>query len=257
MNRSLTPRIKAGHGGRVYRAVTSLADVPLAVCAPSAPDGSRPLVLLWHGLAGEKEDQLEELERLAGQGYAAIAVDAVGHGGRRTGALEERLAGKPDEQERAFLDVVEQTAAEVPALLDALDEEAWLPPAGVALVGTSLGGFIALAAPADARIAARVCISGSPRFNDGRAGSPEERLDTFWPCATLLLHGADDDVVPSGPGLAFIEGLRPAYRDDPDRVRRVVFPGEGHQFSPSGEEAVRRELDAWLKRWLLDDLDKR
>jgi dienelactone hydrolase len=234
----------------VFRTVTELADVPLAVCAPVAPAGEQPVVLLWHGLGGEKEDLLEELERLAAQGFCAIGVDAVGHGQRRTEALEERLDGDPDEQERAFLDIVEATAAELPRLLDAIDEAGWRGGMPVAVLGISLGGHVALAAPPDDRVKARVCISGSPRFNDGRPGSPEERLDTFWPCATLLLHGGDDDVVAPGPGLAFIEGLRPAYRDDPDRLRRLLFPGEGHLFSPAGWEAVWREVDAWLSRWL-------
>ena len=112
---------------------------------------------------------------------------------------------------------------------------------------------MALAAPGDERVAVRVCISGSPRFNDGRPGSPEERLDTFWPCATLLVHGADDDVVAPGPGLAFVEGLRPFYLDDPDRLRRVVLPGEGHLLSASGDMTARSEVDRWLKRWLLEE----
>jgi dienelactone hydrolase len=249
----LTPCITASDGDEVFRTVEQLGDIPVAICAPSPLAGQHPLVLVWHGLGGEKEDLLEALEHLAGQGFAAIGVDAVGHGARRSAELEERLFGKPDEQARAFLDVVQASSAEVPALINAVDAEGWRGTQPLALLGTSLGGFITLAAPRDERIAARLSISGSPRFDDGRPGSPEERLDACWPCAILLLHGADDDVVPAGPGLAFIEGLRPLYLDDPDRLRRVVLPGEGHLFSAAGEALVREEVDGWLGRWLLSD----
>lgn len=237
----------------MYRTAFEVADIPAVLCAPEEPGTgpARPVVLVGHGLGGEKEDTLEQLERLASRGYVALALDAVGHGARRTADFEARFDGEPAVQERAFYDVIEHTAAELPGVLDDLEARGLLAGAGIALVGTSLGGFVALATrPLDERVAVVVSIAGSPRWPGGRSGSPEEHLDTYWPCAVLLLHGEDDDVVPPGPGLAFVEGLRPLYRDDPDRLRRVTLPGEGHLFSPDAQTRVDDEIEAWLARWL-------
>jgi len=52
----------------------------LAVEVAEAGSGGRPLLLV-HGFCGAKEDFAEYLDRLAGAGWHAVAVDLRGHGG--------------------------------------------------------------------------------------------------------------------------------------------------------------------------------
>ena len=56
----------------------AVGDIEMAIAEAGA--GGRPLLLL-HGFTGAKEDFTEWLDRLAGDGWHAVAPDHRGHGG--------------------------------------------------------------------------------------------------------------------------------------------------------------------------------
>jgi dienelactone hydrolase len=99
-------------------------DVPGIVWLPEAADGPRPTVVLGHG--GVVHKRAPEVLGLARRlvrhlGYAAIALDAPGHGDR----IVDKDAAR--EQRRALQARIEQGAgAAAPPVTDAAQAQAWL-----------------------------------------------------------------------------------------------------------------------------------
>lgn len=64
--------------------VQGIDDIPITIVLPKGPvpaDGF-PVVVFQHGLGGSRHDVLNIAEPIAAQGYALVAIDAVGHGSR-------------------------------------------------------------------------------------------------------------------------------------------------------------------------------
>lgn len=81
---------------------------PALIVRPS--DEPLPAVLWFHGFGVDKETHRPELERLAAAGFAAIGIDAAGHGERRLPDLAERQAGSRDEARATMLHPAEHVA---------------------------------------------------------------------------------------------------------------------------------------------------
>src|SRR3954463_12718953 len=87
--------------------------------------GGRPFLLL-HGFTGAKEDFTEWLDRLAGEGWHAVAPDNRGHG----------TSPKPDDEAGYSFDLL---ADDVFELADSL----WGARTPFVLLGHSMGGMVA------------------------------------------------------------------------------------------------------------------
>lgn len=238
----------------MYRDMLELASFPALVCAREDPCTFESVgtVILFHGLAGEKEEQLDEVERFGNEGFIAIAVDAVGHGSRRTPEFEQRIV--EDDDEAVFFQVIKETLFELPSLLDAIAEKGWLKNQRVAIFGVSMGAYIALASPlVDKRVAVVVSISGSPKWELEQEHSPERHTDAYWPVALLQLHGGEDEVVPVQPSAVLCESLKGYYGAAPDRLRRVVYPEVGHIFPEHTWTKVMDTSVRFCQRWLVDN----
>lgn len=126
--------------------------------------GPRPVVIAMHGTGGNKETQVEYLERLAQAGFLAVAIDGRYHGARSqagTGSVEYI-----DAILRAFRDGKEKpfffdTAWDIMRLVDYLETRKDVDAKRIGLFGISKGGIEAyLAAAADPRVAVVVpCIA--------------------------------------------------------------------------------------------------
>jgi uncharacterized protein len=239
-------------------AAVRLAGAPALLRYLGSPEAAagHGTVLFYHGFGGTKERPEAYLTALAAAGFLAVSVDAVGHGERRFPDFEvifddERWDAQFEEVETHFLKVLDDTAAEVPAIIDDLVARGLAPTGRVGVAGRSLGGNIAFASVlADARVRAAVSVVGSPEWTLPRPHSPHHHPDRFFPAAVLSLAAEFDEHCPPGPIKAFYAVLEPRYAAEPARIRYVEYPGVGHFLTPELDEATRREMVAWFQRWL-------
>lgn len=194
-------------------------------------------VVICHGAGSSKESHLDFARACRAHGLAAVAFDQRGHG-----ATGGRLDG------RAVEDV-----ATVAALL---------PPGPVALRGSSMGGWLALASAE--RVGAEAVVAICPASGDGLlralrtgrfgfaadtealapllAGTDEAAIAAELGERLLLLHAEGDEVVP-------VERSRALHAAAPES-RLVVVPGGHHrsvQHDPELQALALRFLRARLR----------
>jgi uncharacterized protein len=230
----------------------SLAGVPALLTFASSAEraAARGTVLILHGATASKEVQYRESHSLAERGYLAVAIDAAGHGDRRYPEGDERLAEQRAQQ--TFYDIVAQTAAELPAVIEALEARGWAQRGRLGAVGISMGGFILFGAlVARCRLDAVVPIVASPRWKLIEP-SPHQQRDRYFPTPLLMITGSADAVVPPEAARQLHEALQPKYAEAPERLRYLELPGEEHMFSPEGWGKAWGETCAWFDRFLVE-----
>lgn len=212
--------------------------IPLIAMA-RRPGGPYPgTVLLYHGLKASKETHLKELEQLAERGFLAIGVDAHGHGERALPDLSAFMAEGGDFHGN-FLKLVRPTVAEIPHLLARLASMEQTGP--VAVMGISMGGYVAFAAPLVCpRLATVVPILGSPVW-EGSQDSPHLRPEAFAQVALLAWNAGRDVNVPPGPAREFVARIGKEYME---------YAESDHFMRPEDwHDGWRRTLE-WLERYL-------
>ena len=227
-----------------------IAEIPVLV-RRSARAGRRPLVLLSHGFTRCKEDWLEKLDELAGNGYFAVAMDNRLHGERAGAGFASLMpGGKLDLV--SLRKVMGETASDISLLLDHFCADPAVDPQRIALAGVSMGGFVTYAALAnDARISVAVPIIASPYWGDipgdsdvalsaesqaeleslAARAEPAARMEMFPPRALLGQIGDIDTHYNGERVKRFFDMLRPLYGSDSDRARLIVHPGVAHDFT--------------------------
>lgn len=76
---------------------------------------------------------------------------------------------------------------------------------------------------------------------------PILHASNLWPTATLLVNGGDDKIVDIRSTRAFFEAARPAFTNDPARLRLVNYEGFGHNLPP---DVVRDYAERWFRLYL-------
>ena len=76
---------------------------------------------------------------------------------------------------------------------------------------------------------------------------PILRAGQIWPTAVLMVNGGEDKVVDPKTARAFVQAARPFYKDDPDRLRLVVYEGFGHNLPA---DVVRLYAEHWFHLYL-------
>ncbi len=76
---------------------------------------------------------------------------------------------------------------------------------------------------------------------------PVLHASNLWPTATLLVNGGDDQVVDIRSTRAFVEAARPAFTNDPARLRLVNYEGFAHNLPP---DVVRDYAERWFRLYL-------
>lgn len=239
-------------------ATANVAGVPALLRYRGSPEvaAGRGTVLFYHGFGGTKERPDAYLTALAEAGFLAVSLDAVGHGERRLADFdvifnEERWDADFEATETDFLKLIDDTAAEVQSIIDDLLSRDWAREDGVGVSGRSLGGNVCYAAVlADTRVRAIAPIVGSPEWTLPRPHSPHHHPDRFFPAAILSQAAEFDEHCPPGPIRAFHSALEPWYRQEPDRIRYVEYPGAGHFLTPELDAVSCRNMVAWFERWL-------
>ena len=76
---------------------------------------------------------------------------------------------------------------------------------------------------------------------------PILHASNLWPTATLLVNGGDDKVVDIRSTRAFVEAARPAFTNDPARLRLVNYEGFAHNLPL---DIVRDYAERWFRLYL-------
>ncbi len=79
------------------------------------------------------------------------------------------------------------------------------------------------------------------------AVDPILHATNLWPTATLLVNGGDDKVVDIRSTRAFVEAARPAFTNDPARLRLVNYEGFSHNLP---QDVVRDYAERWFRLYL-------
>src|ERR671917_347149 len=228
----------------------SVGGTPLACVRPPGARAPLPVAIVYHRFSGRNTDDLLRLALpLADSGVATVLPEAAFHGERAPRAFDERLAGDRD---GLFTDVLDATVREVEDVLAWVAGREDLDASRIGVVGTSLGGAVALAvACGDHSPAARVAVAlmpttpgpGSPVRQEA-AYSPEP--ERCFPTALMIVHGTGDPTTPYPNARSFYDALVPHYSDAPERLRFVDMPGEDHRVGAYWIE----ETLSWLGRFL-------
>jgi len=226
-----------------------LAGVPLLIVRPPGSSGALPTVLWVHGYGASKETHLAELHRLAEHGLLAIGIDAVAHGRRRPAGFVHRVSSSPRENAAVFRQIVGETVAGLPRLVDGLLELGLSEPARLAIAGVSMGGCVVYGAvAADRRFSAAVALLGSPEWM--RPEDDEIWLDAFHPTALLSVTAARDTIVPPTAARELHGLLAGRYRAQPERLCYRELAGAPHLMSAEDWATATGYAAAWLARFL-------
>jgi alpha-beta hydrolase superfamily lysophospholipase len=212
--------------------------------ADAAPRGG---VVILHGAGSSKESHHDYARAVLASGFAAVCFDQRGHG-ESEGALDARLT------------------ADVVTMAGLLRERAAGPELPIALRGSSMGGYVALAAarPAGASAVVAICPAPAALLRRGLAtgafdfAADMSALEAFLAAhelpdtvaalevPVLLMHAEGDERVPVGASRELAAHLRD------ERSRLIVVPG-GHHRSIQHDG----ELQAVSLRFIQRVLDPR
>lgn len=238
----------------VHQLRMELASVPaLLMFEENALEaGAKGTILFYHGLTASKEVQTKELSSLAQRGFLAVGLDNVGHGERREPDFTRRFSiGNPNVLNN-LLDAVRATAKEIPQVIDELLRRGFADPEKIGVSGISMGGYITYAAVlADRRIKAAAPILGSPKWKTSDMESPHHHPDKFFPTALLAQNAGDDQNVPPKFAREFHKCLQPFYKEKPERLCYIEYPGAGHFMPEHDWNQLWENVLQWFEHFLV------
>ncbi len=222
-------------------------EVPGLAWSPEGKD-RWPTILLGHGGTQHKRTPgvLSLARRLARHlGYGSVAIDAPGHGDRRTepperydpARVRERVTAMTGEQRAAMSASNQQAVAEWHAVLDALQATRGFAEGPFGYWGVSMGTAIGLPFVAtDPRISAAVFgLAGLGSGWDGEGLGDRARALRI---PVLFLFQWDDELMDREHGLALFDAIGSAEKT------MHVNPG-GHLETPAHE---RDAVEAFFRR---------
>lgn len=224
--------------------------VPLVSVLPARASGPSPVVVVYHRFSGSNTDDLHRLALpLADSGVAAVLPEAALHGERAPQDFDRRLS---TDRDALFIDVLDDTvdnAGEVLAWISSREE---LDPSRIGVVGTSMGGAVALAvscgghSPAPKVAVALMPTTPDPESSVRQRTAYSPKPEGCFPTALMIVHGTEDRTTPYPNARSFYDTLVPHYSAAPERLRFVDMPGEDHRVGAYWIE----ETLSWLGRFL-------
>lgn len=218
---------------------------------PTSPSGPLPAVVVYHGLGGDKTDNLLRLAvPLADAGCLVVLPDAAMHGERRQQDFHGRLGGDRD---ALFLESLKATLAEAPGVMDWVRERDDVDETRIATVGVSMGGAVVFAlacggleVPLSAVVALMPALPGPGSAVRQEAAYRQPDPALCYPTPLLVIHGTEDRTATYPTCRDFYDALVPHYAEAPGRLRFIDMPGEEDRIGAYWIE----ETLAWLARFL-------
>ena len=208
-------------------------------CVPLAP-GAHPAVILLHGAVPRSDGNqgfAEQCRELAAAGYYAMFVEYYSQAG-------PARPGDPPVTGKGFAAWVNGNfpiwTREIASAIDALGRNPTVERDRIALIGHSLGAFLALAVGASegGRVAAVIEYYGVLTH------TAPPMVANMPP--TLILHGSADATIPVRYAYK-LDALLTSY-NRPHEMK--IYPGAGHGLDPAtGADAWQRSLN-FLRRYL-------
>jgi dienelactone hydrolase len=207
--------------------------------ATPAANGKRPGILIVHQWKGLGDFERKKAKDLAALGYVALAVDIYGKGVRPKTPQEAGAQSGKYKGQRALY------RQRLLAGLERLKKEKRVDPERIGAIGFCFGGTGVLEL---ARSGADV--AGVVSFHGG-LDSPTPKDATQIKGKVLVLHGANDPLVPDTQLLAFMKEMRDAKVD----WQLVAYGGAVHAFTDPGADkynspAVGYHAKADRRSWL-------
>lgn len=231
-------------------------DIPLLLMHGRRGGKFRGTVLLYHGLGASKDSNRAELASLADKGFLAVGIDAIAHGERRATDFDHQTA----QGFSTMLRWINESAREVPVVIDALTELIGPGLGKIGMTGISMGGYITYAAALrEPRLEALVPILGCPDWTRGgheldaqvAETSPHKSPQAFQSRALLALNAGQDESVKPEHSRNFIASLKPLFTAAPHRLEYVEYPDSGHFMKDSDWKALWGRTTEWFERHLL------
>jgi dienelactone hydrolase len=242
--------------GGMERVVIGKDEIPALLVLP-ATELPRPAALMQHGWTSCKEDFLPLALLLATYGFVSLLPDAWGHGERLPA---EGPSWKTERSADYFIDVVRHTSDDLRAALGWLAEQPYAQSDALMVGGFSMGAMAALVTGTeDVRVAAVVCVSGSPLTDLAnvtmlgenapsaanqqwsREHDAAAHIARLAPKPLLIQHGRHDDMVPVEGALRLYAAAKPHYAAHLDRLALMLY-----DHTHTVVEAQLRDALAWL-----------
>ena len=202
-----------------------------------------PGVVVVPDVWGLSEHYERVAERLAGEGYAALALDLYTRG-------ESPHAGGPEGATRFIAELPDpQVLGDVQAAIDYLSARPEVAGRRVGITGFCMGGMYTFLAACRCRgLSAAAGWYGMLRAERIDAANPEHAIDAVADlgCPTLGLFGAEDELIPQSD----VEELRRRAERGGLPFETVVYEGAGHAFNNDTRPGAFRpeaSRDAWRR----------
>lgn len=225
--------------------------VPLVTVRAAGEPVPRPAVVIYHRFAGEKTDDLLRLALpLADMECVAVLPEAALHGERAPHDFARR---REHDRDGLFVEALAATTGEAEGILEWVAGREEVDPERLAVVGTSMGGAVALSLacrklshPLRAAVALMPAVPGPGSAVRQRAvyETPDARL--CFPTPLLMIHGTADYLAPYPNARHFYDELAPTYSEAPERLRFIDMPGDERRVGTYWIE----ETLSWLGRFL-------
>lgn len=231
-------------------------DIPLLLMYGRRAGKFRGTVLLYHGLGASKDSNRAELATLADRGFLAVGVDAIAHGERRATDFDHQIG----QGFSTMLRWINESAREVPIIVDALGELIGPGLGKVGITGISMGGYITYAsALREPRVEALVPILGCPDWSRGghpvepnyAETSPHKSPQAFTSKALLALNAGRDENVKPEHSRKFVEQLKPLFQANPQRLEYAEYPDSGHFMKENDWKHLWTRTLEWFERHLV------
>lgn len=228
--------------------------IPVITCCPENAHNC-PIVFLHHGTSNSAESCMGMATQLSSHGVFSVCVDALWHGRRSDGHLDEYL--QPAVYKENYLHLLLTMADDMSALLDHFAQDPRTDISRVGITGISQGGYVSfMTITKDPRITVAAPIIGSPDLTDKYGNSldfdtlapavqaavkqhnPLYHFEKMYPTALFIQCGDEDDIVPVTGPRRLNEKIKDLYKSHPDDYRYVEYAGYGHYAAPEFQKSA-------------------